>query len=320
MTGRKGLRGDDNHFPDKKSGILWVVLLALGLAVLLLTAGGLLLLDIDRRHDDYQAWITGHLLKADNYYDGEVWFAAAATLIGAAISAVPGIMFGILALRQTRKLHELESRYHRPNFHVKNMKLSFISMKLYGKQGMDLNEPLTSQQNLCAREAERHSCNWGIILETAMLETNGIVVKKMEIESVIISFPNANPKKVFTLLLSTPGRKENEMRSFKGKLQNDHMEYTLHYSLNPFTLKRPDGKSDFEKCIEEFVFWREGRDPGYLQMDLTVNMNINFEYGEKQATKCMLRAALRAESSMYSKLNNFIIENEQNECYSTYEV
>lgn len=48
-------------------------------------------------------------------------FAAAATLIGAAISAVPGIMFGIVALRQTWKVHELESRYHRPNFHVKNI-------------------------------------------------------------------------------------------------------------------------------------------------------------------------------------------------------
>ena len=71
----------------------------------------LFLLNIDRSQECYRDFIKNNWLEGDNYYDGELWFAAA-TFVGAVISVAPGLMCGIFALVQTQRLHRLEARYY----------------------------------------------------------------------------------------------------------------------------------------------------------------------------------------------------------------
>lgn len=285
--------------------------------------GSLFLLNMDRYHECYRDFIINNWLEGDNYYDGELWFAAAATFVGAVISAAPGLMCGIFALVQTQRLHRLEARYHRPAMEIEKIGFSFVKISnIRDERGVLRMDEFDMRQRSGVREANEQSSNWWIDLEIVLFSNNGIPIKNMEIESVVFAFPDTKSDEVHEFKLAAFDGNAARIRRFARDIKDGRAVYTVSWSLYPFKKFKPeDKKTDFEQCINEFAFYnREGWNPRYLHLDFSVNMNVDYEYKDKQETKCLLRAVFNAERSESSERSRNIIVNQSADGYFTYEV
>lgn len=284
---------------------------------------GLFLVCMDRYHECFREFFINTWLKGDNYYDGELWFSAAATFAGAVISAAPGLMCGIFALVQTHRLHKSEARYHRPAMEIEKIGFSFVKISnIRDDSGVLRMDEFDIRQRSGVREANEQMSKWWIDLEIILFSNNGIPIKNMEIESVTFAFPDTKTNDEYELKPVAFDGNTARIRCFARNIKDGRAIYTLSWSLHPFKKFKPeDKKTDFEQCISEFVFYNcEGWDSRYLHLDLSVNMNVDYEYKDKQKTKCMLRAVFNAECSKCSEKSRNIIVNQSSDGYFTYEV
>lgn len=298
------------------------VCMALFFVVVLPLMGSFFLLSMDKFHVFYRDIVIDYGLKQDNYYDGEIWVSVAATLIGAVVSAAPGLACGILALIQTKRLHNLEARYHRPVLDVERVGLTFVKLSHFRNEegNLCIDVPDSRQRN-GVYEADKQSSAWWIDLEVVLFSNSGITTKDMEIESVTVVFPKAGPDKVYKLCLLEPDRNLVEIRGFKRGIRDGHTVYTLPWSLYPCQMKPQASKSDFERCISEFVFYSsEGCNPRYSCMELAIEMNVDYEYGEGEKTRGLLKVLFDAGCSESLEQSPSVINNMSDNGYFTYEV
>ena len=266
----------------------------------ILAIGSIFLLSIDKYHEFYRT-IVKYFLHKDNYYDGETWFSVVATLVGAAISAAPGLICGVLALVQTQRLHDLEVRTHRPVLETAKITLSFAKIDHIFKDdklSSEILARLARREYSGLYEAKKQQSAWWIDLETVLFSQNEIAVKYMEIESVALTFPDAKPEKSYKLFLKPPDNSRARLRNFSRKIENGHIAYNLLYCLNPFTLELTDEQNAFESVVSQFCYIGESWDPALLYMELDVHMNVSFEYEGPQKVKCTLRIAFDADDGM----------------------
>ncbi len=269
----------------------------------ILAMGSIFLLSVDKYYEFYRT-IVRYLLHKDNHYDGEVWFSVAATLVGAAISAAPGLMCGVLALVQTQRLHDLEVRNHHPVLETEKITLSFAKIDHIFKEDKlppEILAHLERRELSGLYEAKKQLTAWWIDLEAVLFSQNEIAVKYMEIESVTLTFPDAKPEKSYKLFLESPDNSCARLRTFSRKLGNGHIAYNLSYCLNPFTLEQTDEQNAFESVVSQFCYISESCDPALLHMELDVHMNVSFEYEGQQKVKCTLRIAFDADDGMTAR-------------------
>lgn len=291
--------GENSLKMKKLSGKVYLGISLFAL-LFILAMGSVFLLSIDK-HPEFYRTIVICFLHKDNYYDGEIWFSVAATLVGAVISAVPGLMCGILALVQTHRLHLLEVRTHHPALEAEKITLSFAKIDHIFKDGIlhpEILARLERRELSGWYEAKKRLSAWWIDLEAVLFSQNEIAVKCMEIESVTLTFPDAKPEKNYKLVLKPPDNSRARLRTFSRKIGNGHIAYTLSYCLNPFTLEPADGKNAFEGAVRQFCYISESWDPALLRMELDVHMNVSFEYEGQQNVKCTLRIAFDADDGL----------------------
>lgn len=282
-----------------------------------LIGGSCFLLSMDQCHECYRGFIVKYLLKNGNYYDGKTWFSVAATLIGAVISATPGLMCGIFALVQTQRLHDLEIKYHRPVMRIENVKISFVRVKHVSEENHRLYvDGLDVRQRSGVREAGDSA--WWIDLEAKMYFDNGIAAEDMQIESVTFSFPDAGSGEKYELILEQPERDAKWLRRFERGPAGDRTANTLIWNLTPFKCKQPDKKQAFEESVRQFAFYHEGRNPRYNNMELSIVINTDFEYGDQMSEQCVLKTFFKAENVRYTGQGGHIIENQSSDGYFTY--
>lgn len=284
----------------KKLSIIKNLGISLFALLFILAMGSIFLLSIDKYHEFYRT-IVKYFLHKDNYYDGATWFSVAATLVGAAISAVPGLICGVLALVQTQRLHGLEVKTHHPALETEKITLSFAKIDHIFKDGKLSSEILArlARRELSGLyEAKKRLSTWWIDLEAVLFSQNEIAVKYMEIESVALAFPDAKPEKSYKLSLKPPDNSRARLRNFSRKIEKGHIVYNLSYCLNPFILEPTDEQNAFEGVVEQFCYISESMDPAFLHMELDVHMNVSFEYEGQQTVKCILRIAFDADDDM----------------------
>lgn len=293
------LIGENSLKKKKLSGKKYLGI-SLFVSLFILAVGSAFLLSFDGCHEFYRT-IVRYFLQKDNYYDGETWFSAAATLVGAVISAVPSLLCGALALVQTHRLHELEVRTHHPALETEKITLSFAETDhIFKDSELHLKIParLERRDLLGLYEARERLSAWWIDLEAVLFSQNEIAVKYIEIESVTLAFPDAKPEKSYKLILEPPDNNRARLRTFRRKIGNGHILYTLSYCLNPFTLKPTDKQDEFESVIREFCYIKESENPALMRMELDVHMNVSFEYEGQREAECTLRIAFDADDGM----------------------
>lgn len=74
--------------------------------VFALTLLGVMVLVYTDKHYACLRYVLVKILGTENHFDGGLWFSAEATIVGAFISAIPGLMCGILAYTQTERLQK----------------------------------------------------------------------------------------------------------------------------------------------------------------------------------------------------------------------
>lgn len=294
MAGLKRKRGREKLSCKRK--VLYAAIVAVSIATPIL--GSLFLLNMDRYHDCFQRFVIRNFIGQENYYGGEAWFSATATLIGGLISAVPGLMCGILALLQTQKLHKLEARYHRPSLRVKNARFYCAYLENFCEENGGSWIGLEGWQHAGTQEAMNQHFPWWLHFSADLSLTNEIDVQHVEIESVTVSFPHANPPKEYVLTLSKTCFSSAAIRSCKRTVENDQIVYILSYCLNPFILEPPAAREklndDLDECLHQFAYYHDGQNPGFSQMSLAVAMNLKYDYLDQETEKCLLRITFDA--------------------------
>lgn len=299
------LIGENSLKMKKLSNKKYLGISLFALLLILLAMGSIFLLSVDKYHEFYRT-IVKYFLHKDNYYNGETWFSVVATLVGAAISAVPGLICGVLALVQTQRLHDLEVRTHRPVLETEKITLSFAKIDHIFKDGKlspEILARLARRELSGLYEAKKQLSAWWIDLDAVLFSQNEIAVKHIEIESVTLTFPDAKPEKSYKLFLEPSDNSRARLRTFSRKIGNGHIAYNLSYCLNPFTLEATDEQNAFESVVRQFCYISESWDPAFLHMELDVHMNVSFEYEGQQKVKCMLRIAFDADDGMTAEIN-----------------
>lgn len=294
MAGQKRKRGREKLSCKRK--LLYTVIAAVSIATPVL--GSLFLLSMDKYHDCYRRFVIKNFIGQENYYDGEAWFSATATLIGALISAVPGLMCGILALLQTQKLHKLEARYHRPSLKVNIARFYCAVPDRFSEEAGGSWQNLEDWQHAGALAAKQQPFPWWLHLTAELSLVNEIDVQHVEIESVTISFPNADPPKEYILTLSELSRSPVAIRSFKRTIENHQTVYILSYCLNPFILEPSAAgenlNDDLNESLNQFAYYHDGQDLRFSQINLAVSMNLKYDYLDQETEKCLLRITFEA--------------------------
>ena len=281
-----------NNLNNKEiSKILFKGCCGIGLIGMLMSVGGmLLLLVIDKEH----AWFKGifsWILKTENHFSGDVWFAVIATLIGAAISgfigAIPSSLCGLLALYQTRKLHDLESRYHRPMLELYEMETRFILLR----KDLDfraLND-LSDEQKTNIRKMKRDLVPWYIMWDIMFTLKNEVTIKHMWIDKIELRAAG----KEYCIEFN---QNDKFSSNFKKKKVDNELVYS--YSCELSELGRMP-KEDFWNVIEEFGAYNEREDYIYKHLEQIVHLNILYEYGEDEASKNILHVDWDVKNSKW---------------------
>lgn len=247
--------------------------------------------------DKHYTWFRGALvrfIKADNHFDGDLWFSAVATLIGGLLSAVPGLMCGLLAYIQTERLHELEDRYHRPGLELDEAKVSVIVLR--DKEG-DLRKstknvldrlsqmPYPYRYRMTLEKAIDRQFPFYIVLKTKFHVKNEVTVKRISVRQADFLIG----EKVLKWMLNEKKKNSDEgchkIWEFDKEINPGEAKYTLEWILMPFERKET---TDSWEAMRDFVFYKEMFNSECRYLRLNVHLDVEYEYSARNGTECML--------------------------------
>ena len=277
---------------QRPSAARWVRVFLVVLAVVIFCCLGFAaLVAADKHYVWFRGVLTG-FLGTDNHFDGGQWFSVAATFIGGLISAVPGLMCGMLAYIQTERLHELEDRYHRPGLELDEARLSMIALR--SKKGELLKDPGEIREGLPwtlymyrrpVEEAIEKERPFYIVLKTEFHVKNEVTVKRIFIRQVDFLVGEEVSEWVLA------GKKEkaedghHKIWEFNKQIQPGETKYTLEWILCPSEERATVG---FWGAMRDFVLQEDIRDSRVRDLRLNVHMNVEYEYSARGGTECML--------------------------------
>lgn len=268
-----------------KSLLKYVVKLLI-VSVVLLMVGIAVLMAADKWHDCLESGITC-ILKQDNYFSGDLWFSAAATLIGAFISSAPGAICGILAWKQTMRLHELEDRYHAPMMELKSAELKFIRAE--SLQEVREHGRLSTRQYSNIKRTEELGYDYCIDLKIDFYIKNGITLKDLEIHSITFSLDGNAYKAVPFPEMKKRELLQNEIWDLKRHDNGMQTDYALSCNLCRFHQESNQEKENFWEEFEEFASYDERYNFAYMHMGVDVGINLRYEYNENKGINNLLK-------------------------------
>lgn len=294
-------------------GVILIFIAFLITLCLLGVLGIYILLNADMNYECYRDFVVG-FIKRDNHFDGDLWFSAVATLIGAIISAAPGLICGIFALIQTNRLHKLESRYHRPMLELDMAELKFIRTKNREDVLEYASARLSERQNSGIREALQQKQKWYIDLQITFFLKNEITIKEIYVQRVIFILNDKEYEIQYSQKADELRKKRHETWDYERQIEEKRVTYLLSWNICSF--KKFNNEAEFWERVIEFANYNEMRNPDYLYMTMRIYINIKYEYGGEQETVNLLKVDYNA---MKADLDKFAVTNKSLNGYFTYE-
>jgi len=229
--------------------------------------------------DKHYAWFRSVLvrfLKADNHFDGSLWFSTAATFVGGLISAVPGLMCGLLAYIQTERLHELEDRYHRPGLELDEAKVSIIVLR--DKKGDLVKSPkcilgelsdMPYRYRRTVEEVIERQYPFYVVIKADFHVKNEVTVKRISVRQVDFLI---GEEALEWVLAGKKGRAAEDRRKiweFSKRIEQGQTKYTLEWILYPSKKK---ATPDFWFAMRDFTMYTDIRDSRFRNLELNVHM------------------------------------------------
>lgn len=251
--------------------------------IFVLAAGIAMLVFIDKEHASFTSVIKSYL-GTDNYFNGELWFSAAVTFMGAVISAAPGLLCGVVALVQTKRLHDLEDRYHAPMMELEDARLDFYKMDStsYYKQ-IDRRVYKSIEQ---FKEAGHH---WLTDLHIVFNVKNDIVLKSLRVDKIVFSLNGQDYQAALRNGKGQWDKSYSDFWSFERHRQAAHTVYTFDCSLNIFQPNTQDNANKLQTELEEFILYSGRKNLDYQYMVLCICIIIQYEYNGKKGKSNILR-------------------------------
>ena len=246
--------------------------------------------------DKHYAWFRGVLvrfLKADNHFDGSLWFSTVATFIGGLISAVPGLMCGLLAYIQTERLHELEDRYHRPGLELDEAKVSIIVLR--DKKGDLVKSPqyilgelsdMPYRYRRTVEEVIERQDPFYIVIKADFHVKNEVTVKCISVRQVDFLIGEEALEWVLAGKKGKTAEGHRKIWEFNKRIEQGQTKYTLEWILYPSKKKATPG---FWYAMRDFVMYTDIRNPRFRDLEINVHMDVEYEYSGRSGTECILR-------------------------------
>lgn len=259
--------------------------------VFVLAAGIVMLIFMDKEHAGFTSVIKSYL-GTDNYFSGELWFSAAVTFMGAVISAAPGLLCGVVALVQTKRLHDLEDRYHAPMMELEDARLDFYNM-----DSMDNYRQIDRRVYKSMQQVKESGHNWLTDLHIVFNVKNDIVLKSLRVDKIVFSLNGQDYQAAFKNGKGQWDKLYSDFWSFERHRQAAHTVYVFDCSLNIFQSNTQDMADKLQKELEEFILYSGRKNLDYQYMGLCICIIIQYEYNGKKGKSNILRMTFNAQEN-----------------------
>lgn len=118
-----------------------------------------------------------------HHFDGEVWYAGMITIGAAIIAAIPGIICGFMAYKQTIRLHELEDRYHLPDFYLQEFVLRVRDI-----EDTENFQPRDFQNRKDIKRLKAAGWPFDLGMEISFFTNNNSPIKKMNMKKLRVRY------------------------------------------------------------------------------------------------------------------------------------
>lgn len=233
--------------------------------------------------DVFHAKIDGWLfdtVKFNNYFSGEVWFSISASYI----AALPGIFCGIFALVQTKRLNELEDRYHRPTFKLREATSEIVWIRDRSYKGIIGDYEKQGLADLML--ADKNKCSNMLTLSMKLDPQNDIEVKKIDIEKVTFELNGCEYQFLMKEYQSDSHfeayNKESRCKFDRG-FEDDQYFYRLKWDLYPyiFVESGDNSEEEFWDGMEYFTNFANRLDESYRMITIKFEGKIYYEYARR---------------------------------------
>lgn len=297
----------------QKHSICGIVLICLSVSLILIFLGLMILAIADREYVCFRRMLVS-FLGTENHFDGDLWFSAVVTLIGSVVSATPGLVCGIYAIKHADRLHDLDDRYHRPMFELNMAELNFVRLK--NKNELLNNVCLNARQTKGVRDSFDELFRWYIDLEIEFHIKNEIAIKRIFIQSLEWNICDGKYVMQFNDNSKFDGNnKKNRVSDYQRSIKDNHTVYKLSRNLCPSVII--EMADEFWEKIEEFAYYKSRRNPEYIYLSMDIYMGIEYEYGNCQETQVVLRVEFDANNLSGQK---YIVTASSRNGYFTYDI
>lgn len=219
------------------------------------------------------------ILRRDNHFSGETWFSAVAS----SVTAIPGIYCGVLALLQTKRLHDLEARYHRPalGFQGAGMKVAWIRDMQYSEMTADYHRDRFVE---CIKRKDPWGTKANLMTFSLDIEIkNDIGVTDIIPEQIEFIFRN----ETYTVNFYEIVDEWKQYRTCRPDYNRDRYLFHISWELFPYCLKgsrdqinteEKDTETRFWESIELFTNFENRCDRDYFSLLTKIFVKVYYEY------------------------------------------
>lgn len=253
-------------------GICKIISYILGTLICIFFLFGILLL-IDFKHEEIRH-IVGRCFGKTNYFEGEIWF----TVIATCFAAVPGMICGFIAIIQTKRIHDLENRYHRPSLRLRNalMEVYWLRTSYYNEYVWgDRKKRHIAKKILKDEEYEGNLLAFSLELESK----NDVEIDMIEIEDILFRINGMEYRLVLKKLESDIFVSNN--CEFSRRFKDEKYLYCIECVVYPFEFSAESGEEKFWDGIEMFTNYQGQLDDEYENIEITFNFKVYYEYAPK---------------------------------------
>lgn len=222
--------------------------------------------------------VTG-ILGKDNHFSGETWFS----IVASSITSLPGIFCGVLALLQTARLHQLESRYHRPSMGLQGaeMKVTWIRDRQYKGITTDYRRDKFVRRAL-GKDPEQTRSN----LMTFNLDLeikNDVGVTDIVLDRIEFVFRH----EAYTVSFCDLPDEWKQYRRCEPDYSKGRYLFHIRWELFPYSIEgsrdnvnteEKDTETRFWESIEQFTNYENRLDKDYYSLLTKVIVNVYYEY------------------------------------------
>lgn len=250
-----------------------IIYILVTLICILLLFGILLLIDF--KHTEIRQ-IVGRCFGKTNYFKGEIWF----TVIATCFAAIPGMICGFIAIVQTKRIHDLENRYHRPSLRLRNALMEVYWLRTsYYKEYVFRDK---KKRHIANQILKDEGYKGDLLAFSLELESkNDIEIDMIEIEDIFFRMNDMEYRLVLKKL--EPDIFENNNCEFSRRFKDEKYLYYIECVVYPFEFSTESGfgEEKFWQGIEMFTNYQGRLEDEYKNIETTFNLKIYYEYAPK---------------------------------------